>query len=410
MRMQRRIVLALALAAGSLGLNAASRAAEPVTLTWLMWSSSDAQTAAWRHVAGLVTEKHPDIKVELRTTTFPDYWTKLPTLAAAGQLPDIVSLQSLRTAGFAGIMEPLDPFMAASGFKIEDFEPSIIKGLSKDGKLYALPYDFGPQLVYYNRDMFEAAKVPLPTMTWTQADFLAAAKALTTEGRHGFAVSAMGFVPFMLSAGADYLNAKGELDLTNPKLVAAFQAYADLVAKDKVAPLMPASGQPSSVIASGRFSAGNVAMFVQGPWELINQKNNAKFKIGLAPIPAGAAGSLASSAGSGFGIAKASKQKEAAWKAVQVLTGPEAEEYLAANGRALPARKAQQKVWLETAAAGVTNAQPALEAALKTAVPFRTTANWSTVERLTEQHAPVAFAGTEPASVVLKTIQTLASE
>jgi ABC-type glycerol-3-phosphate transport system substrate-binding protein len=375
-----------------------------------MWSASDAQTAAWRHVAGLVTEKHPDIKVELRTTTFLDYWTKLPTLAASGQLTDIVSLQALRTAGFSHIMEPLDPFIAKTGFDINAFEPSIISALSKGGQLFALPYDFGPLIVYYNRDLFEAANVPLPKPGWTQAEFLSAARALTRDGRHGFATASMTYIPFALSAGADYLGPTGELDLANPKLVAAFQGFADLVHKEQVAPLVPASGTASGTIASGRFTAGNVAMFVQGPWELINQKNNAKFKIGVAPIPAGAAGSISPSNGSGFGIAKSSRNKDLAWKAVQVLTGPEALAYLAQQGRALPARKAEQRYWFETAAKDVTGAQETLAAAFQTAVPYRSTPNWSNVERLHEQHAPVAFAGTQPAAEVLKTIQTLASE
>ena len=39
-----------------------------------------------------------------------------------------------------------------------------------------------------------------------------------------------------------YLNDKGELDLTNDAMKAAFQSYADLVAKDKVAPLFAPSG------------------------------------------------------------------------------------------------------------------------------------------------------------------------
>jgi multiple sugar transport system substrate-binding protein/raffinose/stachyose/melibiose transport system substrate-binding protein len=407
----KRALLAGLAGAMALGTAAgAAAAAEPLTLTWLMWSGSDAETAAWQHVADLVHQQHPDLKVELQTTSFPDYWTKLPTLVASGQLPDLVSLQSLRSPGFAQIMEPLEPLAEASGFDIGAFDPSIIKGLSQNGHLLALPYDFGPYIVYYNKTMFEAKGVPLPSLDWTQAQFLETAKALTTNGDYGFAVTAMGFLPFALSDGAHYLNDAGELDFTNPGLETVFQAYADLVAKDKVAPLMPASGTPSSQIASGRFVAGNAAMFSTGPWQMINLKKDAKFQIGIAPVPAGKAGSISHSAGSGFGIAKTSEHKAEAWKALQVLTGPEAEQYLASNGRAFAARTAQQRYWYDAAAKGIDNAQAVMEKALSTAVPFKTTPNWNNVERLTEQYAPLAFSGDQTGAQVLATIQTLADE
>ena len=163
--------------------------ADPVKLTWFMWSGSEPEVTAWKHVASLVTDKYPDITVEFQTTSFPDYWTKLPALAAAGKLPDIISLQSLRAPGFAGLMEPLDDRIKADKFDIGSFEPSILKGLSRDGKQFALPYDFGPLVMFYNHDLFVKEGVKLPKPGWTEADFMAAARALTKNGNYGFAIS-----------------------------------------------------------------------------------------------------------------------------------------------------------------------------------------------------------------------------
>ena len=102
----------------------------------------------------LVTEKYPDIKIEFQTASWPDYWTKLPALAASGQLPDIISLQSMRTPGFASMFEPLDSYIKKDNFDIGAFDKSIIAGLTEDGGLRALPYDFGPLVMFYNQDMF----------------------------------------------------------------------------------------------------------------------------------------------------------------------------------------------------------------------------------------------------------------
>src|ERR1700693_631913 len=180
-----RCARASALAALSvLGLGLAglstTASAEPVTLKWFMWSGSDAEKAAWQHVADMVTAKYPDIKVQLDTAALPDYWTKLPTLAASNTLPDIVSLQSLRAPGFATLMVPLDERIKRDKFDIDAFDKSIVGGLSHDGKVFALPYDFGPLLVYYNADLFAKAGLAVPKAGWTVADFIKDAKALTT--------------------------------------------------------------------------------------------------------------------------------------------------------------------------------------------------------------------------------------
>ena len=385
--------------------------AEPVKLTWFMWSGSEPEVAAWKHVAALVTDKYPDITVEFQTSSFPDYWTKLPALAAAGKLPDIVSLQSLRSPGFSSLMEPLDARIAADRFDIGAFEPSILKGLQRDGHQIALPYDFGPLVLFYNRDMFVRAGVPLPHPGWTEADFMAAARALTRDGTYGFAISEPdAFIAFARSKGATYLDKSGELDLGNAGLKQAFTQYAALVRQDHVAPLFPSSGTLSSAVANGRFTAGNVAMYVDGPWQLINVKRKAGFTVGLAPVPAREAGSLTVTAGSGFGIAAASRNKDAAWKAIQVMTGPDAERYLAEAGRAFSARRAFQENWYAVAAQDVPGAREAIDAALKSAEPLLTTPNWATVSALFLQYAPLAYGGSQSPGQVLDTIQDLARQ
>ncbi|HET9562910.1 MAG TPA: hypothetical protein VFP01_12430, partial [Propionibacteriaceae bacterium] len=40
----------------------------PVTLNWFMWSGSDVERNAWLHVADLVTQKYPNIKIQFETT------------------------------------------------------------------------------------------------------------------------------------------------------------------------------------------------------------------------------------------------------------------------------------------------------------------------------------------------------
>jgi ABC-type glycerol-3-phosphate transport system substrate-binding protein len=305
----------------------------------------------------------------------------------------------------------LDDRIRQDHFDIDAFDGSIVKGLSRGGKQFALPYDFGPLVLYYNHDLFVKEGVALPKPEWTEAEFMQAAHALTKNGNFGFALSVPdAFMVFARSKGAHYLDAKGGLDLTNDGMKRAFAQYAALVSQQKVAPLLPASGTQSSAMANGRFTSGNVAMYVDGPWQLINIKKKASFTVGVAPVPVREGGSITVSAGSGFGISTTTKNADAAWKAIQVMTGPDAEKYLAGAGRAFAARKDFQNDWYDTAATDVVGVREALPAALKTAEPYVTTPNWATVASLFEQYAPLAFGGSEAPEKVLETIQNLASQ
>jgi ABC-type glycerol-3-phosphate transport system substrate-binding protein len=386
------------------GVSTAASAA-PITLKWFAWAGSDAEVSAWQHIADMVTAKYPDIKIHLDTAAWPDYWTKLPTLAASNQLPDIVSLQSLRAPGFSSLMVPLDDMIKRDKFDLANFDQSIVSGLSRETHVFALPYDFGPLLVFYNADAFAKAGLEAPAAGWTVSDFIKDAKALTHDSHYGYGVGGVDQVAaWAASAGATYMNGE-KLDLTNAKFAAAFQSYVDLVAKDKIAPVLPSSGSMQlGDVSRGRFASGDAAMIIDGPWQLINLTQSVKFKIGLAPMPAGAAGSISVSAGSGFGIATSSQHPEEAWKAIQVLTGPEAEQYLASTGRAFAARTAFQKYWYDVAAKGVENGQTGLDAAQKGALPYKTTDNWNTVNNLFEQYQPLAMSGSQTAAQVVDSI------
>jgi len=370
------------------------RAQETVNLKWFMWSGSPAEVDAWKHLASMVTAKYPTIKIEFVTASWPDYWTKLPTEAAGGTLQDIISLQSLRTPGFADLFQPLTPFIDQDKFAVSAFDESIIGGLTYQDGLRALPYDFGPEVIFYNKDMFQKANLPFPKVDWTYDEFLDTAKKLTTGGKYGYGAWPYpdSWLPFALSDGATYLDSAGKLDLTNDSLVAAFSKYTELVHKLKYAPSIPSTKDTNYMQA--QWMAGNVAMHVNGPWQMINFKSGVKFDFGIVPMPKGTKGSVTVSAGSGFGVSKTTKHADEVWKAVTVLTGPEAEQYLASAGRAFAARKDEQQYWYKHAVEG---SQETLEAALKSVVPYKVTPQWQQVSTLLLQYGIPAMNGqTDP--------------
>jgi multiple sugar transport system substrate-binding protein len=376
-------------------------------LRWFMWGNTDPEVNLWKEIAGLAHKQDPNLQIDLVTAGWNDYWTKLTVEAASGGLQDIISLQSQRTPQFASAFQPLDPLLKAQSFNLEAFDPTILAALTFDGALRALPYDFGPYFIFYNKDLFKRDKVEEPTLDWTYDEFLTAAKKLTHGNQYGFAAFPYPdfFLPFILSDGATYLNEKGEIDVINPAFVQAFEQYAALVSKHHIAPQLPATQDANT--AWSLWAAGNAAMVVSGPWDVVNAKSSVKFDFGLATIPKGNKGSMTIVGGSGFGISSSAKDQNLAVKAITAFTSEEAEQRLASAGRAFPARKAQQVFWYK-------NAPPGSEEVLKHTlnggvVPFKTTANWQQFNLLMVQYGIPAMNGQTPAGDALQQVQAQVS-
>ena len=379
-----------------------AQAQEAVNLTWPMWGDEKDQ-ALWQSLADLVTVEYPNIKVTPQISGWTDYWTRLPVLASSGQIGDIVAMQSMRMPSFYSILEPLGDHFKTASFDVSVFEPSIVGGLSHDGAVYALPYDVGPWLVFYNRDKFKAAGLAEPAMDWTFADFKAAADKLTTDGNFGYATQAFDYVAGPVALGAEYFNDSNQFDVTNAGYADAVGKYVDLTAVDKASPVF-ASGA-SAVQASGRFASGNAAMYIDGPWSMISAAQGANFEMGVAPLPRGDGPSRFITAGSGFGVAAAGNHKEEAFKALTVLTGPKAAEILASAGRALPGRLAEQHFWFDVAAKDVKGTRETLEYSFQHAIPFRLNDTWNEFENLITQYVPLALNGDKTTAEVLNDIQ-----
>lgn len=409
-RTRRRLVAAAAVLAmgilsacgGGNDAGGESGSTDKADLTWQFWVGGTEDQAAWQKVADQAHTDHAGITVKLQGTDWNSYWSKIGTLLASGKAPCIIGMQSLRTASYAGAMLPLDDLMSKYGLKAEDFDKPIMDGLKVDGKQIAIPYDSGPMVIFYNRDAFKAAGVAEPKPGWTMDEFKAAAKKLTAAGKTGLVTypGDLGVTSWVRTmTGAEPL-ADGKLNLTDQKFAEGFSDYAGFVNTDKIAPQVPSG---NSDFETQQFVAGKAAMQLNGPWSLIDTKGKVKFKLGIAPIPAGPDGSKTYTAGSGFGIARSCKTPDAAFQAIMSMTSEKPLTTLAAAGRAYPARTAAHPAWFT--AAGIDGAKETLDYASENSIPLVTSKNWVKVSDLLTRFGTQALNGEVPPDQALKTIQ-----
>lgn len=155
-----------------------SPSAEPVTIKFVGWEKA----SVYQPAIDAFQQKNPDIKVEYTPLVENDSnetIKKIDLMYASGDDFDVFPLNSARD--FAqraanGMLEPLDDYLAKEGVKYEDeykAEQQII-----NGKRYSLPGKFGPWLILLNKDMLDAAQLPVPA-SWTWDEFREYAKKLT---------------------------------------------------------------------------------------------------------------------------------------------------------------------------------------------------------------------------------------
>lgn len=380
-----------------------SASGEQVELRWAMSADSQAEVDVWQNLADRVTAEYPNVKIKLETTAYKDYYNKLTTQAAGNDLPCIAGLQAQRVPDVGELFVPLDDKLSGL-VDIQDYEASIVEGLTNDGNLLAVPYDLGPYVIFYNIDMFKEAGLEEPQPGWTKEQFLEAAHALTKDGKYGYAVDGTPdmWFPYVLSIGGSYLDAEGNPDLTNDKVVQGFTFVTDLVTEEKVAPAPPATG--ASNWPADQWRNGNVAMVIDGPWQLINARDTVSFEVGLTTPPAFDGTSITTMSGTGFGVTASCSNPEEAAQAISVIIGPDSQQYIAEEGRGFPAYKAAQDYWYDVA--NVPTARPAIEKALETVDPFRTSPGWNRVNSLLQQYAVQAFNGQATPEEVLANVQS----
>ncbi|WP_159591132.1 ABC transporter substrate-binding protein [Chelativorans xinjiangense] len=235
-------------------------------------------------------EKHPDIKINVRTVQFEDMVNDLARAVATGTGPDITYIDNPEVALFAsrGLLMDLKPYIDKSEIvNVEDIYPGPLASVTYEGGIYGLPRGANTIALYYNADMYREAGLnpDNPPKTWDE--LYEAAKTLTKpeENVYGIAFSAVAteegtfqFLPWLQMTGGDYDNVATEGGAR------ALNFWKRLLDERLASPDTLIRGQWDS---TGTFNAGSAAMSISGPWELPRMSEEADFeyRAALLPVP-----------------------------------------------------------------------------------------------------------------------------
>jgi ABC-type glycerol-3-phosphate transport system substrate-binding protein len=400
-------VLAAGFAQGKSETAIAENGENVVTVRWLMQVSSAEEKRQWQELADDVSKVYPNIKVELNTTDWNGYWTKLPTEFAGGNPSDILYMQSMKAKDYlkAGFL-PITKFVNEDqDIDVDDFQSGMLDALSMDGELYCLPYDFGPGVLFYNIDLFDKCSLPYPDTWKSWEDFINACKTMKKNGVKCISVAPLfgRLYSFIMGNGAYLLAEDGTVRVNTPKFIEAIQAMDDLI-QEGYTTLESDTGNVNW--DREQFYSGNSAILSDGVWILTNVKTKSNFKYGVSMVVPGMQSRKTFIAGSGFGISKGTKHPEEAYLALKVITSKASEKKLAEWGRALPARASVRDVYYDKNEE-LNGLKEIVEASLvpEIGIPEITPQKWTQVEAVINQNLESVFLGNIKAAEALNTAQ-----
>ena len=318
-------------------------AQEAITLRVASWATEKEFELETRIIERFMA-RHEGVTVEFEAIPV-GYADKILTSFAAGTVPDVFLLDSPYIPRFLNrnLLLDLRPAADTLGLDLDAYFPGVRRVFEKDGALYALPKDFTPIVMYYNKRLFDAAGVAYPEPGWTWQDYLEIAQKLTrdTDGdglidQYGTAFTNQLYlwVPWVWMNGGDILNPTGTSTLgffNAPKTEEALQFLIDLRTRHGVSPPDVMVGNESSANVqgvNGMFYGGRLATMPSGRWAIIQMMpylRGGEIDIGVAPLPTPAGGEHVTVLyAAGWCVPRTTKHRDWAIRLAVFLGGEEA--------------------------------------------------------------------------------------
>lgn len=262
-----------------------------VTISFMGWEASPLETDAVKNGISIFESENPGIKVSYTPSlSGAEYTAKLLSTVAGDSTPDVMFMQSSDYRMFASrgvLTEVTDKF--SEEFSLDDFVDSARQIMEIDGHVFGIQSCIVTPVLYYNKDIFDAAGIPYPSaseaMQWE--DFRQLCIQLTTDdvyGCYGQEVVSTSLNAFLQSNGAAmYTDDMNTCTVNSPEAIEVLNAIRDLRIVDNAAP-DATTLENIGMSANQMLQTGRVAMLIDGSWAL-QELASIGFPVDMAPIP-----------------------------------------------------------------------------------------------------------------------------
>jgi len=286
-------------------------------------------------VAALMPEferTHPGIRVAVQQLPWTAAHEKLLTAFAGDSTPDIAQLGNTWIPEFVALdaLAPLDARLAKSSVERDDFFAGIFDTNVVDQHVYGVPWYVDTRLLFYRRDLLEAAGVHAAPSSWAEwMQALAAVKAHAAPDQYAILLPLNEFEPLLALAlqqddpllrdGGRYGNFESE------GFRRALGIYVDMFRRGFAPPVT--ASQMTNVWTE--FGRGTFAFYISGPWNIGEFERRLPSSLqnawATAPLPGPSGPGASIAGGSSLVVFRASRVQDAAWQLVEYLSRPDVE-------------------------------------------------------------------------------------
>jgi raffinose/stachyose/melibiose transport system substrate-binding protein len=327
----------------------------PVTLTW--WHNANQPGPLrdyWQKVANDFHALHPSVTIKISAIETNDLQrNRIPAALLSGNPPDIFEAWGGGEMVDQVKSNYLMDITAQTKTEVASMGPAA-QIWAVNGKQYGLPWDFGIEGVWYNKDMFAQAGITSPPAT---LDDLNADVAK---------LKAINVTPISVGAGDKWpaahwwynfavrecqpsaiANAATKQDYSDPCFVKAGQDTQAFVATNPFQKnFLGTPGQQGATSSAGLLANGKAAMELMGAWDggvmqtLTPNRTEPSF-LGWFPFPsvAGAGGSQDTQMGGGDGFSCSRQAPPECVEFLKYIVSPSVEKAFAATGAGIPTVK-----------------------------------------------------------------------
>ena len=298
----------------------------PVELEFVMNTTAEWDDAV-NEVMDLFMEQNPGITIVYAPVDWDQLAVVLPPRFAAKEPPDLLLCDVFWPWVQQGLVIDLNPLIERDQIDlsmISDLGAGLLGG---DPARYGLPFDFTGSVVCFNKALFDQYGVSYPEQGWTLDDFRTAAITLTRDQDdkspadgdfdpmntklYGFLLQNSFFWGAIYKMFGEPMWSEDWRTCTidSPNGVEALAYFNDL-ACNQHAVFGPGASAPSG----DAFVSQMVAMSIEGEWQLAVYKDITDFDWDVAAWPAGPRENRQYGCSDALGIAKDSKNIDAAWE------------------------------------------------------------------------------------------------
>ncbi|UHA72819.1 extracellular solute-binding protein [Paenibacillus sp. 481] len=314
---------------------------------WHNFTGDDLRAKTMREVIEQFKQQHANIELDVQAIPPDGYRTRLKTVAAANEMPDVFLMwpgTMTREFHSGKLLQPINELLNSQQTWKDGFLPGSFDDYTVDGNIYSAPMGYTPtSILYYNKTILETHGVAVPK-TWDE--LLTAVQTLKSKNITPIALGnkaawlAQSSIISSLAdrvTGTDWFVKAAKQDgakFTDPQFVRALELLQGL---QQAGAFQEGFNSIDNTQMEMMFAQGQAAMMIDGGWALTNLTANATAEtlkqMGatvLPVVPAGKGDANSTSGVVGVGLGLSSKvegaKKEAAYKLIYAMSGPEAQK------------------------------------------------------------------------------------